>query len=123
MKSLFEEMGGTYRQEGDYRIPNIVLLEAPQHPLGKYGRMRREHLKKHHSVIYNKMVLDGSLYPHLYEIDKSCNARMEKIVSDMARNEGVTESLKEQEQMLWVQRMNSIQHRAEEIILYELVYD
>ena len=69
------------------------------------------------------MVLDGSLYLHLYEIDKSCNTRMAKIMSDMARNEGVTESLKVQDQMLWIQRMNSIHHRAEEIILHELVYD
>ncbi len=123
MKSLFEEMGGTYYKEGDFFIPNLELPPASDYQLGKYGRMRREHLKKHHSVIYNQMVLDGSLYPHLYETDKSCNARMEKIMSDMARSEGVTELLKAQDQMLWIQRMNSIQHRAEEIILHELIYD
>ncbi len=123
MKSLFEEMGGIYRQSGDYLIPDIALPESPTHTLGKYGRMRREYLKNHRSIVFNQMVLDGTLYPHLAEIDNSCAARMEKIMSDMAKAEGITERLKEQNPMLWVQQMNSIHHRAEEIILHELVYD
>ena len=123
MKSLFEEMGGTYRQVGDYFIPNLVLPDTGNYQIGKYGRMRRSYLKEHHPILYNNYLLEGTLFKHLAEIDQDCNERMEIVVSAMAKQEGVTEALKAADQMEWVRRMNSIRNRAEEIVLHELVYD
>ena len=122
MKSLFEEMGGTYRQVGDYFIPNLVSQDDSNYQIGKYGRMRRSYLKEHRKILYNNYVLEGTLFKHLSEIDQSCNERMENIVSAMAKQEGVTEALKAEDQIEWVRRMNSIRNRVEEIVLTELVY-
>ena len=122
MKSIFEEMGGTYRQVGDYFILNLVSQDDSNYQIGKYGRMRRSYLKEHRKILYNNYVLEGTLFKHLAEIDQACNERMENVVSAMAKQEGVTEALKAADQMEWVRRMNSIHNRAEEIILTELVY-
>ena len=123
MKTIFEEMGGTYRQVGDYFIPNITLLDDGEYQIGKYGRMRRSYLKEYRKILYNNYVLQGTLFKHLAEIDQACNERIENIVSAMAKQEGVTEALKAADQIEWVRRMNSIRNRAEEIVLHELVYD
>ena len=123
MKSIFEEMGGTYRQVSDYLIPNLVPSDAGNYRIGKYGRMRRSYLKEHRKILYNNYVLEGMLFKHLAEIDQACNERIENIVSAMAKQEGVTEALKAADQIEWVRRMNSIRNRAEEIVLHELVYD
>ena len=124
MKSLFEEMGGTYRQVGDYFIPTLVLPDTGNYQIGKYGRMRRSYLKEHHPILYNNYLLEGTLFKHLAEIDQDCNERMEIVVSAMAKQEGVTEALKAANQIEWIlRRMNSIRNRAEEIVLHELVYD
>ena len=123
MKSLFEQMDGTYRQEGDYLVPNLALPEEPDNQIGKYGRMRRSYLKDHRPVLYANFLTTGTLHRHLAEIDRACNERMETIVSAMVQQEGVTEVLKAADQMEWVRRMNSIRSRAEEIVLTELVYE
>ena len=73
MKSLFEEMGGTYRQEGDYLIPNLALPDEPEYQIGKYGRMRRSYLKEHRPVLYANLLTSGTLHRHLAEIDQACN--------------------------------------------------
>ncbi len=122
MKTIFEEMGGTYRQVGDYFIPNITLPDDGEYQIGKYGRMRRSYLKEYRKILYNNYVLEGTLFRHLAEIDQACNERIENIISAMAKQEGVTEALKATNQMEWVRYMNSIRNRAEEIILTELVY-
>ena len=122
MKTIFEEMGGTYRQVGDYFIPNITLPDDGEYQIGKYGRMRRSYLKEYRKILYNNYVLEGTLFKHLAKIDQACNERIENIVSAMAKQEGVTEALKATNQMEWVRHMNSIRNRAEEIILTELVY-
>ena len=123
MKSLFEEMGGTYCQVGDYFIPNLVLPDDGNYQIGKYGRMRRSYLKEHRKILYTNYVMEGTLFKHLAEIDQACNERMKIIVSDMAKQEGVTEALKAANQIEWVRRMNNIRNRAEEIVLHELVYE
>ncbi len=122
MKSLFEQMGGTYRVEGDYLLPNLIPPDTGNHPIGKYGHMRHNFLKEYHETLYTSLVLNGTLWEHLSEIDQSCNERLSIIIPAMAKREGVTEALKAADQMEWVQRMNSIRNRAEEIILTELVY-
>ena len=122
MKSLYEQMGGTYRQEGDYLIPNLLPPEGSDTPLGRYGRLRRSFLKEHHRGIYTSMLLNGSLWTHLHEIDKSCMEQMERIVSQIAKQENVTEALKAADQMEWVRCMNNIRNRAEELVLADFVY-
>ena len=123
MKSIFEEMGGTYRQEGDYFLPNLSLLpDAEAYQIGKYGRLRKQYLKEHRRALYTCMMADGTLWKHLAEIDCSCNARLGIIETAMMKQEGVTEALKASNQMEWVRRRNSIRNRAEEVILTELVY-
>ena len=123
MKSLFEEMGGTYRQEGDYLLPNLTLpLDPEEYQIGKYGRMRQRFLKEHRRALYTSLMLEGTLTKHLAEIDRSCNDRLEIIETALMKREGVTEELKASDQMEWVRRRNSIRNRAEETILTELVY-
>ncbi|MBQ3702556.1 MAG: TnpV protein [Oscillospiraceae bacterium] len=112
----------SYSQCGDYLIPNLVLPEEEQQPIGKYGRMRKRYLKDHRPVMYSSLLLSGELHQHLYEIDQACADRIELITQQMKVQEDVTETLKAVDQMEWVRRMNSIQNRAEEIVLSELVY-
>ena len=122
MKSLYEQMGGTYRQEGDYFIPNLLPPKDGDTPLGKYGRLRHTFLKEHHNGVYTAMLLDGTLWNHLHEIDRSCQEYLERIVTQMTEKENVTEALKAADQMEWVRRMNNIHNRAEEVVLTHLVY-
>ena len=112
----------TYSQCGDYLIPDLVLSEEENQSIGKYGRMRKRYLKEHHPVIYSELLLTEKLYSHLQEIDEVCEGRMELLVLQMAKREGVTEALKAADQMAWVARMNNIRSRAEEIVLHELIY-
>ena len=112
----------TYTKVGDYYIPNLVLDDQPDKPLGRYGRMRQRFLKEYHSGIYNRLMLSGKLWTHLADIDTACMERMDTLTPAMAKREGVTEALKAADQMAWVGHMNSIRNRAEEIILHELVY-
>ena len=123
MKSIFEEMGGTYRREGDYFIPNLELPETEHYQIGKYGHLRQAYLREHRPVLYNTMLLNGTLNRHLAETDQICNERMERMVAQMAGREGVTEALKASAQLEWVGHMNSIRNRAEEIVLAEVVYE
>ena len=123
MKSIFEEMGGTYRQEGDYLIPNLKLPETEHYQIGKYGHLRRTYLREHRPVLYNTMLLNGTLNRHLAEVDQTCYERLDCLVKQMAEREGVTEALKASDQMAWVGYMNNIRSRAEEIIFAEVVYE
>ena len=123
MKSVFEEMGGTYRQEGDYLLPNLALPpDAAEYHIGKYGRIRKRYLKEHRPILFTNLLLSGKLDQHLAEIDQSCIERVEHIAAYMAKAEGVTEALKASDQMKWVGCMNNIHNRAEEMILSELIY-
>ena len=123
MKSIFEKMGGTYRREGDYLIPNLELPDTEHYQIGRYGHLRQIYLREHRSVLYNTMLLNGTLNQHLVETDQICSERMERIVAQMAEREGVTEALKASAQLEWVGRMNNIRSRAEEIVLAEVVYE
>ena len=111
----------TYHWEGDYLILDLEAPEAPR--VGKFGTMRHQYLRNHHRGIFDGMLLDGSLNAHLEEIDRRANEMMERLTAQMAKSEGVTEKLKAQDQMAWVQAMNSIKNRAEEIVIRDLIYD
>ena len=122
MKSIFEEMGGTYTLGADgMYYPNLVLSEEEPH-YGKYGRMRLRHLKEHHKVLYNTLLLNGELIKHLNEVDDTANQRMELLTLQMQERQGVNEALKARDQMAWVGTMNNIRNAAEEVVLSELIY-
>ena len=122
-QSFFEQNGGTYMQGGDYYIPDLKDEEPGHYPIGKYGRMRKRYLQEHRPILFSNLILSGKLYQHLAEIDRTCENRLELIIRQIKVQEGVTEKLKADDQMEWIRRMNSIQKRAEEIVLSELVYE
>ena len=110
----------TYHRHGDYLIPDLETPEAPR--IGKYGTMRHQYLRDHHRGIFDGMLLNGTLNAHLEEIDRQANEMMERLTTQMAQREGVTEALKARDQMAWVQAMNSIKNRAEENVTRELLF-
>ena len=113
-------MALTYTMQGDYQIPNLIPPEAPK--IGKYGMLRRSYLRNHRNGLYTGMLLSNKLNPHLEEIDRQAREMMERLVSQMAKAQGVTESLKATNQMAWVQMMNNIRSSAEEVVMKELIY-
>ena len=112
----------TYTRSGDYLIPNLSLQETGMKPLGKYGRMRKNYLQEHRPVLWNRLLLSESLYPHLREIDKTANRRLEQMMSELMKKNGVTESLKASDPIRWTGLMNNLKSQAEETILNELIY-
>jgi len=111
----------TYTRNGDYLIPNLTLSEQPSEPLGKYGRMRKAYLKEHRPLIYNQLLMSEKLYPHLLEIDKTANSRLEQMMPQLAKEAGATEELKARDPMKWVGLMNTCKAQAEEILMAELI--
>ena len=110
----------TYIKAGDYFIPDWKLPEETR-PIGRWGRMHRDYLKEHRPVVFNQLVLSGNLWTYLADINEQAQQRMEVLVKQMMASEGVTEGLKEANQMEWVQRINNIRNRAEDVILQEIV--
>ncbi len=115
-------MNITYEKCGDYLIPNLIPNSEPEGELRKFGLMRKSYLKNHRRGIYSGLLLSGELKKHLLIIQNQAEERFDLLVEQMAEREEVTEQLKEQDQMLWVQRMNSIRARAEEIVREEIIY-
>ncbi len=111
-----------YVKCGDYYIPDLKLPDEKKYQIGKYGGLRRTFLKEHHKVTYQMMKLNGTLFKHLEEIDQTCNRFMDNMLPKMMKQEGVTEELKATDQMLWVQKMNSIKHRIEEMMYHDYIY-
>ena len=109
-----------YTKVGDYHIPNLAFDDGAEYEIGIYGRMHEKFLKERHPGTYNRMLLYGELWKHLAEIDAACHERMDFLIPAMAEREGVTEALKASNQMEWVDRMNNIRNRAEEIVLHKL---
>ena len=108
-----------YTQTGDYLLPNLTLHQ-PKTPLGKYGRMRLNFLKQQHPVLYNTMLLNGSLYLTLTELEQTAVAMKEQMMTELLAKNPAPD--KEQNQMAWVQHMNSLKAQAEELVLTELIY-
>ena len=109
----------TYSTIGDYQLPNLTLNQ-PRKPLGKYGRMRRNYLKQYRPVLYNSMLLNGTLYPHLMELEQTAESRMQQTMEQLLAQNPAPD--KESRQMEWVQHMNSLRAQAEELVLTELIY-
>ncbi len=111
----------TYHREGNYLIPDLVPPEEPQ--IGPWGRRRKRYLQQYRDPIYTGLLLSGKLKDHLEEIDRSALEMIDRLVEEMARKEGITETLKEKNQMEWVRKMNGIRNAAEEVVLAELIYN
>ena len=124
MKSLYEELGGTYHLGEDGLLyPNLLPPAEDEPHYGKHGRLRLTYLKEHHEGLYIGLLLSGKLNAQLNEIDDTANARMELLIKQMAKAQGVTEALKARDQMAWVGAMNNIRNAAEEIVLSEIIYN
>ena len=119
MQTTFEAMGGTYRQEGDYLLPNIETPESPQ--IGIWGQRRLQYLRTNKRVLYTTMLMGDTLKAHLEEVDKSAVEMFDQLTVQLKAQEGIIEELKANDQLEWVQRMNNIRNRVSEIVYKELI--
>ena len=120
MQTTFERLGITYRQVGDYRLPDIEVPDSPQ--IGIWGQRRLQYLRTSKKVLYITMLIGDTLKVHLEEVDKSAEEMFNQLIVQLKAQEGVTEELKANDQLKWVQRMNNIRNRAAEIVYKELIY-
>ena len=122
-KTIFEEMGGTYVQQGDYDLPCLSLpAEKENKPIGVWGQRHLRYLKQHRKVLYTNLLTSGKLNSYLADIDKQAEDMFLRLVKQMSEREGVGEQLKAENQMEWVRAMNNIRHKAMEIVNHEVIY-
>lgn len=121
MVTFFETLGGTYRQEGDYLLPNIEIPEIPQ--LGFWGQRRHKYLLEHQHALYTALFISGKLAAHIEEIDRVAAKMFDRVLEQLKTRDGITEELKAQQQMEWVRRMNAIRNEAEAAVMGELIYE
>ena len=121
-KSLFEQMGGTYTQVGDYLLPNLTLPVEEQKSIGIWGQRHTRYLKQHHKVLYMNLLTSSKLNKYLSDIDEQADAMFLRLVKQMADKQGITEQLKADNQMAWIGNMNNIRNSAREIINKNLIY-
>lgn len=122
MKSIFEQSGGTYTMQGDYRLPNLTLPAEEERPIGVWGKRRLRYLKQHHKALYYNLLTSGKRHSHLADIEEQAQQLFLRLVKELAEKEGVTEQLKAADQMAWVWKMNNIRSVATEIIFEEIIY-
>ena len=121
MKSIFEQIGGTYTLQGDYRLPNLTLPAEETRSIGVWGQRRLRYLKQHHKVLYYNLLTSGKLHSHLADVEEEAQSLFSRLVKEFAEKEGVTEQLKTANQMAWVRQMNNIRSRATEVVNSEVV--
>ena len=122
MKTLFEQHGGTYTLQGDYRLPNLTVEETDTRPIGVWGQRRLHYLKHHRKVLYYNLLTSGKLHFHLADIEEQAQELFNRLTADLATKEGITEQLKATDQMKWVQKMNNIGERVTEEVNVELIF-
>ncbi len=120
-KSLFEQMGGTYAPTGDCLLPNLILAEEKQNPIGIWGQRHARYLEQNHKILYYNLLTSGKLNAHLAEIDRQAEEIFFRLIKQMANCEGVTEQLKAENQMEWVRRMNNIRNAAIEYVNNKMI--
>ena len=120
-KSLFEQMGGTYTQVGDYLLPNLILPEQQDQPIGVWGQRHARYLKQHHKIIYMNLLTSGKLNDYLVDIENQAENLFLQLVKQLAESEDITEELKAKDQMEWVAQMNNVCNRAREIVNSKLI--
>ena len=121
MKSSFEKLGGTYKQVGDYLLPDVDVPEDPA--VGFWGMQRRKYLLEHQPALYTALFLSGKLTAYLEEIDRVASKMYDRLVEQLKERDGITEELKVANQMEWVRRMNTIRSEAETVVMGELIYE
>lgn len=121
-KSLFEQMGGTYTQVGDYLLPNLILPEQQEQPIGVWGQRHARYLKQHHKIIYMNLLTSGKLNDYLVDIENQVENLFLQLVKQLAESEDITEELKAKDQMEWVAQMNNVCNRAREIVNSKLIF-
>ena len=122
MKSIFEQFGGVYTMQVDYRLPNLTLPAEEERPIGVWGQRRLNYLKHHRKVLYYNLLTSGKLHSHLADTEEQAQALFPRLVKEYAEKEGVTEQLKSTDQMRWVRKMNNMRSVATEIVLKEIIY-
>ena len=122
MKSIFEQHGGTYTMQGDYRLPNLLLPTEEERPIGVWGQRRLNYLKYHRKVLYYNLLPSGKLHSPLADIEEQAQDLFYRFVKEYAEKEGITEHIKATDQIKWVQRMNNIRERVTETVYSEVVY-
>lgn len=122
MKSIFEQQGGTYTMQGDYRLPNLLPPTEEERPIGVWGQCRLNYLKHHRKVLYYNLLTSGKLHSHLADVEEQAQSLFSRLVKEHAEKEGITEHLKATDQMKWVQRMNNIRERVIETVNVKLVF-
>lgn len=123
VKTIFEQMGGTYEQQGDYLIPCLTLPTEEEKSIGVWGQRHLRYLKTHRKITYTNLITSGKLNSYLADIDEQAEDMFSRLVKHMAEREGVTEKLKAENQMEWVRLMNNIRNRATEIVTANLIYN
>ncbi len=121
MKTLYETLGGTYREENGHLIPNVTLPEQTDYQIGKYGQMHLDYIKQHRRGRYTTLLTEGKLNTRLHEIDLEANEMLETIIPRLATERGIDENMKARDMLRWVAEMNNIKANAEEIVLREVV--
>ena len=119
---LFEELGGKYERKGDYLIPCIALPAEEEQPIGTWGQRHLDYLKQYRKVIYTNLLTSGRLGVYLTNIDRQAQERFERLIEDMKQAQGITEQLKAENALEWVQRLNNIRACAREIVNEEIIY-
>ena len=122
MKTLFEQHGGTYTIQGDYRLPNLTVEETDTRPIGVWGQRRLHYLKHHRKVLYYNLLTSGKLHSHLLDIEEQAQELFNRLTTNLSAKEGITEQLKATDQMKWVQRMNNIRSSTTEMVLKRLIF-
>lgn len=122
MKTLLEQLGGTYTTQGDYRLPNLIVEEADTRPIGVWGQHRLNYLKHHRKVLYYSLLTSGKLHSHLADIEEQAQELFNRLTIDLATKEGINEQLKATNQMKWVQKMNNIRERVTETVYSDVVF-
>ncbi|MBR2860284.1 MAG: TnpV protein [Clostridia bacterium] len=122
MKTLFEQLGGTYTMQGDYRLPNLTVEENDTRPIGVWGQRRLHYLKHHRKVMYYNLLTSGKLHSHLANIEEQAQELFARLITDLAKKEGITQQLKATNQMKWVQKMNNIRERVIETVYSDVVF-
>lgn len=122
MKSIFEQMGGTYTMQGDYCLPDLTLPPEEERHIGVWAQRRKRYLKQHHKILYYNLLTSGKLHSHLADTEEQAQALFFRLVKEYAEKEGVTEQLKSADQMAWVRSMNNIRSQVIEYVGKELIY-
>ena len=121
-KTIFEQTGGTYTTQGDYCLPNLTLPPEEERHIGVWAQRRLRYLKQHHKILYYNLLTSGKIHSHLTDVEQEAQTLFLRLVKEYAEQEGLTEQMKAENQMEWVQRMNNIRERVNEVVNTEMIF-